>query len=207
MQPKSYDSEQLVISDQNISDYLALNSSLPEGINHTQLTNNGISLLVQNPLYLTKDKNNIIKLSLDYSEIFDIVDEEVGSREYVTTDETEQDIQGVKTFVNGFKVGANKFHQMQDNVVYFDGNLAIRGGITTYANDGNADIPSIYDGIPIDMETLFWGENANGQKVLKSNSGTIKQVDVDGGGNALTSVTLSSDHSTLRFGKNGVFAY
>ena len=207
VQPKSYDSEQLVISDQNISDYLALNSSLPEGINHTQLTNNGISLLVQNPLYLTKDKNNIIKLSLDYSEIFDIVDEEVGSREYVTTDETEQDIQGVKTFVNGFKVGANKFHQMQDNVVYFDGNLAIRGGITTYANDGNADIPSIYDGIPIDMETLFWGENANGQKVLKSNSGTIKQVDVDGGGNALTSVTLSSDHSALMFGKNGVFAY
>ena len=199
--PLSYDNEQLQISNLNVSDYLQLNNNIPEGINTTSFDLTNLQLLVQNPLHITKDKNNVIKLSLDKSYI------ETGGNLYVTVDETEQDIQGVKTFIKGIKIGNNKLSQLQEDVIYLDGNLVVKGGVTMYADDGNVDVPSLYEGIPIDGETLFWEEDAEGNKVLKANSGTIKKIETDGKGNAITSVTLGDDNSTLLFHKNGEFAY
>lgn len=199
--PLSYDNEQLQISNLNVSDYLQLNNNIPEGINTTSFDLTNLQLLVQNPLHITKDKNNVIKLSLDKSYI------ETGGDLYVTVDETEQDIQGVKTFIKGIKIGNNKLSQLQEDVIYLDGNLVVKGGVTMYADDGNVDVPSLYEGIPIDGETLFWEEDAEGNKVLKANSGTIKKIETDGKGNAITSVTLGDDNSTLLFHKNGEFAY
>lgn len=78
-----YTKSQLDVSDSNISNYLSLNTNIPEGINTTSFELNELSLLVQNPLKLTKDKNNVIKLSLDQKSI------ETESNVYVTVDETE----------------------------------------------------------------------------------------------------------------------
>lgn len=58
------------------------------------------------------------------------------------------------------------------------GNLLITGGITQYVDDGSVDLPNLYDGLPIDNQTIYWEETANG-KVLKA----------QGGGGGITSIT------------------
>lgn len=75
-----------------------------------------------------------------------------------------------------------------------------------YADVGDIDVPNLYDGIPIDGETLFWEYGSNGNKVLKSKSGTIKNVHVSGNGNALSSVSLTEDNTALSFLKSYTFA-
>ena len=95
---------------------------------------------------------------------------------------------------------------MQEDVIYLDGNLVVKGGITMYADGGDIDIPGIYDGIPIDGETLFWGIDSEGNEVLMSKSGTIKNVYVSGNGNALSSVSLTEDNTALSFLKSYTFA-
>ena len=79
-------------------------------------------------------------------------------------------------------------------------------GITMYADNGKVDVPSIYDGLPIDYETLFWVEDVDGNKVLKSKSGTIKKVSVSGDGNALSGVVLAEENTALHFSKSYTFA-
>lgn len=72
---------------------------------------------------------------------------------YVTL-ATEQEITGSKHFTNGLSVGASK-HRLyeQDGIVYFDGDLAVTGGITTYAL-GDRTPSTILDGLDIDENTL-----------------------------------------------------
>lgn len=64
-----YNSNQLQISNQNIFNYLALNSDINEGLHETIIEDSDIQLLVQNPLSLSRDVNNIIKISLDYDKL------------------------------------------------------------------------------------------------------------------------------------------
>lgn len=72
---------------------------------------------------------------------------------YVTL-ATEQEITGLKHFTNGLSIGASK-HRLyeQDGIVYFDGDLAVTGGITTYAL-GSKDISTIMDGVAVDGTTI-----------------------------------------------------
>ena len=75
-------------------------------------------------------------------------------------------------------VGGVKISLLQDGVLFIDGNLAVTGGITSYVDGGDLDLPSIYDGLPIDGDTLYWVLDENGKKVmLKSKGG-----DEEGGG-------------------------
>lgn len=83
-------------------------------------------------------------------------------------------------------------------------------GVTSFADGKMLDLPSIYDGLPIDNQTLIW-EEVDGVKVLKakasgSGEGTIKDVVVNGSGNAITDVTLSTDKTGLVFTKGLEFA-
>ena len=59
-----YNSEQLALSNKNVTDYLTLNDLIPEGKNETVVSGNSLKLLVQSPLSLTKDVNNVVKLSI-----------------------------------------------------------------------------------------------------------------------------------------------
>lgn len=72
---------------------------------------------------------------------------------YVTL-ATEQEITGSKHFTNGLSVGASK-HRLyeQDGIVYFDGDLAVTGGVTAFAK-GDRTPSSILDGLIIDENTL-----------------------------------------------------
>lgn len=74
-------------------------------------------------------------------------------KKYVTLDGA-QDIKGVKNFVNGLKIGGLPITKKQDDVVYLDANLVVRGGITMYA-ENEVDIPSILDSLPIASNTAL----------------------------------------------------
>lgn len=70
---------------------------------------------------------------------------------FVTIAGTE-DVTGVHDFVNGLKIGGLPITKKQDDVVYLDANLVVRGGITMYA-ENEVDIPSIIDSLPIASTT------------------------------------------------------
>ena len=74
-------------------------------------------------------------------------------KKYVTLDGA-QDIKGVKNFVNGLKIGGMPITKKQDDVIYIDANLVVRGGITMYA-ENEVDIPSILDSLPIASNTAL----------------------------------------------------
>lgn len=70
---------------------------------------------------------------------------------YVTLggDET---ISGLKDFTKGLKISGLGISKSQDDVIYIDANLVVRGGITMYA-EGSVDIPSILDSLPVASTT------------------------------------------------------
>lgn len=101
--------------------------------------------------------------------------------------------------------------------------VILQSGLTSFADGGKVDLPSLYDGLVIDNETIIWDEvteevtDEEGNvttkvvKVLKAKGsgigeGTIKDIVVNGNGNALTAVGLSADKTGLVFTKGMTFA-
>lgn len=320
-----YSSEQLEQSNSNIEDYLYLDASIPEGCNTVTFTNDSFNLLVQKPLQLTKDKNNIIKLSLpqsidgvwelkiheeteepyiftkypvvtqygvtmyadlnklnlpdiyaglpvdgtivrnedgvfgipidnntivlddgkltvvggtgggvatevawanvkgkptwledgkvSYTEVEGLANE---LKKYVTIEGNEE-VTGIHPFVNGLKIGSLLINQLQDkDVVYIDGHLAVKGGITMYVDNGTIDLPNLYDGFPTDGTIIknddgSFGIPIDNSTIVLNNgkltvvggtdeSGGLDGVNVSGTGNAITSASLSNNILTLTKG-------
>lgn len=94
-------------------------------------------------------------------------------------------------------------YDSEKNCFVLHGNLATTGGIVTYANAGDINIDNIYDGLPIDWDTIYWEE---GVLKSKSNGSGIKEVIVNGNGNALTGVYWNSEDNTLSFNRDKTFA-
>lgn len=110
---------------------------------------------------------------------------------------------------NGKEIPSN---DMTTPVAYIKAkyHFAVVGDITSFVNDADLDLPSIYDGLVIDNQTIVW-EVVDGVKTLVakgggSGSGTIKDVVVEGEGNAITNVELSADKTGLVFTKGLEFA-
>lgn len=61
----NYKEDQLSLSNLNVSDFLSLDETIPEGINETTFQDTALKLLVQPPLSLIKDNNNVVKISID----------------------------------------------------------------------------------------------------------------------------------------------
>ena len=95
-------------------------------------------------------------------------------KKYVTLAD-DQTISGVKTFTNGLKIGTSTINQSQNDVVYIDANLVVRGGITMYS-DNTVDVGTIFDALPIDGNTIYWDKG-----VLKANitEGVITNITSD----------------------------
>lgn len=60
---------------------------------------------------------------------------------------TDQTISGWKDFLTGIKFNNLSMYHLKDNTVYLDANLAVKGGITMYA-DIDTDIESLLNSIP-----------------------------------------------------------
>ena len=92
------------------------------------------------------------------------------SNEFVTID-TEQEITALKHFTAGLSIGsAKKKIYEKDGVLYIDSNVAITCALTMYATDGQS-VSSIYDGLSIDNDTIYWG-TVEGSRVLKAKGGS-----------------------------------
>ena len=237
---KEYNEDQLLQSNNNVTNYLSLNELIPEGINETSVTDNALKLLVQSPLALTRDLNNVIKLSMKQVNGSNINDmfvwdkklaafgyDEVSKQAYSYVDGQQQfDVDGNPVMTNNpdfwmydenledrwiIKSTRSRLSWL-DNLFEYDdekncfvlhGNLATTGGIVTYANAGDINIDNIYDGLPIDWDTIYWEE---GVLKSKSNGSGIKEVIVNGNGNALTGVYWNSEDNILSFNKDKTFA-
>ncbi len=121
---------------------------------------------------------------------------------FVTTD-TEQDITGIKSFVNGLKI-SDKLINIVDGILYLDCNVAVTGGLTVYAQ-GTQDVPSIWEGAPFDNITIHYNEETKLIEVI-GGVGGIDSIDITGSGNAITSVSLTNDGKSLTFDKGETFA-
>ena len=51
--------------------------------------------------------------------------------------------------------------------LYANYDVATLGGIVSYVNNGDLNVSTIYDGLPIDFDTLYWAETDKG-KILKA---------------------------------------
>lgn len=77
-----------------------------------------------------------------------------------------EDVTGIHNFTNGLKIGGNLIKNLKEDVIFIDANLVVRGGVTMYGDSESYDIPSIYDALPIDNDTIYWDG-----KVLKAKVG------------------------------------
>lgn len=79
----------------------------------------------------------------------------IKGKQFVTTDAEEQNIEGIKTFQNGLKIGNSIIKESSEDIIYVDANLVVKGGVTIYSNIESPNIPSIFDSLPIDWNTLI----------------------------------------------------
>ena len=237
-----YNSKQLELSNQNITNYLELNELIPEGMNATTFDDKGLKLLVQSPLQLTRDINNVIKLTAktgDANDMF-VWDKKLaafgydpktgkaymyvdGEQQFETNEEGEivpsmtddpdlweydeelEDKWIIKTTRQRFSIleGLMEYDPEKDSFL-FHKNIITSGGIVMYADLGDVDVPGLYDGLPIDNDTIFWNYDLEGNKLTLS-AKTISEVVIEGEGNAITNVMLSEDNKKLTFLKEEEF--
>lgn len=111
---------------------------------------------------------------------------------------TEQDITAIKHFKKGLTIGeANKMIYEENGVIYIDANVAVTGSVTMYAT-GTQNVPSIYDGLPIDGNTIYW-EEVEGSRVLKAKEGSGSSFDKNAMWTALaggTTEQINKSHLT-----------
>ena len=69
-------------------------------------------------------------------------------KEYVAL-KGEQNVEGVKNFINGIKIGDKALFKLKDDIIYLDANLVVRGGVTMFYENGEIDLPTIKDEIGI----------------------------------------------------------
>lgn len=68
-----------------------------------------------------------------------------------------------------------KLRKLEDGALILEGNLALTGALTMYAT-GAQGFDTIYDGLPIDNDTIYWSE-VEGSKVLKAKEGSGSSFD------------------------------
>lgn len=156
------------------------------GISNIYVTGDGNALTTATlsedgkTISFTKDKNfaDQAEMSAYKSEVNQTIAEfknEVNEqlKHFVTLD-TEQEITAIKHFIEGVTIGSNKhkFYE-KDGVLWLEGDIAITGGITTYATE-NVDVSTIMDGVTVDEITITKGSD----NILRiKNAGTGSSFD------------------------------
>lgn len=143
---------------------------------------------------LSEDKTilQFVKTNLDFS----------GNYVDFTSD---QDISGVKNFTNGIKLNGNRLYN-DNGVIYLEGDLAVTGGITTFATAGRK-VSTIMDGVVADEVTITVAEK-DGIKQLQLKEGVgggLTSAIITGTGNAVTDASLEDEGKTLNLKKDKTF--
>lgn len=120
-------------------------------------------------------------------------------KKYVTIN-YDQEIVGIKNFLNGIKIGNMPIRKLQDDVIYIDANVVVRGGVTMFGTN-EVDLPTIKD------EIGFAGYNGSvglasfdsTQFVISAN-GTVS---VKGGSTGLDTAQLAEYLTTNKYATQG----
>lgn len=90
-----------------------------------------------------------------------------------------------------------KLRKLEDGALMLEGNLALTGALTMYASNGQS-FDTIYDGLPIDNDTIYWQE-VDGSRVLKAKEGSGSSFDKSAMWTALSGSTteqINKSHLT-----------
>lgn len=90
-----------------------------------------------------------------------------------------------------------KLRKLEDGALMLEGNLALTGALTMYASNGQS-FDTIYDGLPIDNDTIYWQE-VDGSRVLKAREGSGSSFDKSAMWTALSGSTteqINKSHLT-----------
>ena len=87
-----------------------------------------------------------------------------------------------------------KLRKLEDGALILEGNLALTGALTMYAT-GAQGFDTIYDGLPIDNDTIYWSE-VEGSKVLKAKEGSGSSFDKSAMWAALEGATTEQINKT-----------
>lgn len=106
--------------------------------------------------------------------------------------------------------GLMEYDELKDSFI-FHKNIITSGGIVMYADLDDVKIPDLYDGLPLDGNTVFWNYDEYGNKTTISatgggnTGGGFSSIKIEGNGNALTHVTQNATTNSLVFSKNQTF--
>lgn len=155
------DTEYFIITEEGV---LTIVPGSVGGISNIYVTGNGNALTTATlsedgkTISFTKDKTfaDDTEIKRIISEFKNEVNEQL--KRFVTLD-TEQEITAIKHFIEGVTIGSNKhkFYE-KDGVLWLEGDIAITGGITTYATE-NVDVSTIMDGVVVDEITITKGDD------------------------------------------------
>lgn len=87
-----------------------------------------------------------------------------------------------------------KLRKLEDGALMLEGNLALTGALTMYASNGQG-FDTIYDGLPIDNDTIYWQE-VDGSRVLKAREGSGSSFDKSAMWTALEGATTEQINKT-----------
>lgn len=87
-----------------------------------------------------------------------------------------------------------KLRKLEDGALMLEGNLALTGALTMYASNGQS-FDTIYDGLPIDNDTIYWQE-VDGSRVLKAREGSGSSFDKSSMWTALAGSTTEQINKT-----------
>lgn len=87
-----------------------------------------------------------------------------------------------------------KLRKLEDGALMLEGNLALTGALTMYASNGQS-FDTIYDGLPIDNDTIYWQE-VDGSRVLKAKGGSGSSFDKSAMWAALEGATTEQINKT-----------
>lgn len=87
-----------------------------------------------------------------------------------------------------------KLRKLEDGALMLEGNLALTGALTMYASNGQS-FDTIYDGLPIDNDTIYWQE-VDGSRVLKAKEGSGSSFDKSAMWTALAGSTTEQINKT-----------
>lgn len=87
-----------------------------------------------------------------------------------------------------------KLRKLEDGALMLEGNLALTGALTMYASNGQG-FDTIYDGLPIDNDTIYWQE-VDGSRVLKAREGSGSSFDKSAMWTALAGSTTEQINKT-----------
>lgn len=87
-----------------------------------------------------------------------------------------QSISAQHNFVNGLKIGGLGITKSQDDVIYVDANLVVRGAVTMFGS-GATIAPSIWASIPFNPEHMSW--DGSQWNIVGGGSGSVNEATVN----------------------------